>query len=356
MGTSGIPAPAAPAVPTPQPPAQDLTGAGDAARDRLASAFPDPAIPGGDGAPPAGQGGEGVVTPPAENAPVDIFADDALENLDFSGMQYRDGKKLENEIRTARERYRPFTDAFGAMTDEARQALLDAAPDLGNDLGTLSAASRVLHPDDRAYFAEAMSLMSKDPQKAAEMLSHGAEQLRAAYAIPGQPPAAPAPGESGAMPEWAAPEGAEPGAEVDPLDQPMTMRQFQEAQKADAYAAEVRQNEQAIIDEAKALGYDPDTDDPIAFARLQTLVALAGRPDIGGDLTKAHTLLEQARQADIDAFVQGKTADAANPTAPNLGAPPAERRELETAEDGRSAMMTRLDATLGPDTRRRAED
>lgn len=358
MGNQGIPpaAPAAPPaaappVPTPQPPAQDLTGASDAARDRLATAFPDQPVV--EGAPPADAAGGAA---PTEDAPIDIFADGALEGLDFSGMQYRDGKKLENEIRSARERFRPFNDAFGQMSDEARQALLQAAPTLGDDLATLGAAAGVLHPDDRAYFAEAMRLMQTDPQAAAEMLSHGAEVLRSAYQQPGAvPPAPPAPGTS-PMPEWAQPPAGEGEPVADPLDAPMTMRQYQEAQERDAYARDVRQQEQAIIDEAKSLGYDPDSTDPIAAARLSTLVSLAGRPEIGGDLSKAHELMEQARQADIDAFVKGKTADAADPTAPNLGAPPAERRVLETSEDGLAAMTNRLDATLGPDPRRRAAD
>lgn len=354
MGTQGIPPAAAAAVPTPQPPEQDLTGAGDAARDRLAQAFPDNGIP-GDGTPPAAQGGEGVVTPAAEDAPLDIFADGALEGLDFAGMQYRDGKKLENEIRQARDKFRPFNDAFGTMSDDARAQLLQAAPNLGNDLATLGAAAGQLHPDDRAYFADAMALMATDPQRAAAMLEHGATQLRSAYAEPGAAPA-PAPAGQPAVPEWAAPEGAEQAAELDPLDQPMTMRQWQEVQQRDQYARDVAGQEQAIIDEAKALGYDPDSSDPIAAARLSTLITLAGRPEVGGDLSKAHALMEQARQADIDAFVQGKTADAANPTAPDTGAAPAERRVLATAEDGAAAMRNRLDSVLGPDPRRRDAD
>lgn len=355
--TAVPPPPAAPAAP-PAPPAQDLSTAGDAARERLATAFPDAMPPGGpgvDAAPPAAAGGE---APPTEDAALDIFAEDGLAGLDLSNMPYRDGKKLEREIATARDRFRPFNDAFGSMDDDQRQQLLQAAPTLGPDLATLSAASAKLHPDDRAFFADAMAMMETDPQRAAALLQHGAEQLRAAYSAPGVPPAAPPGqplGQSGEMPDWAAPPAGETEPAVDPLDAPMTMRQWQEAQRQQDFAREVHDNEQQIIEEARALGYDAASNDPVAKARFGTLINLAGQPEVGGDLTKAHELMEQARQADIDAFVQGKTADAANPTAPVTGAPPAQPRVLETAEDGHQAMTNRLEAALGPDPRRRTD-
>lgn len=354
MTTPGAPAPAP--VPTPTPPAQDLTSAGDAARQRIDQAFPEGTQPGdlqpGAVAPPAAAPPPTGDAPPAE-APFDIFADNAIEGLDLGNVTYRDGKKLESELVKARDTFKPLNDALSGLDDHSRTALLAALPSLGPDLAMFGSVASQLHPDDRAYFQDAMRLFATDPGAAATELARGADILRRQFTQPATQPAPLPPGQQ-PMPEWA--QGDPEGLGGEGGDQPITRAEFDRMMQERDYATQVAQEESAIVTEAHDLGYDLDSDDPIVSARATTLINLAGRPEIAGDLSKAHVLMQQMDQAAIDDFVKGKAADAERPAAPVLGAPPAEMRELATTEDAHAAMLNRLNATLGPDPRARGED
>lgn len=340
--------PAAPAAPA--QPAPNLEGATSAAQDRLAQAFPDAPSPGAPAAPPAAPPADGATPPPAPGeAPFDIFAPDALEQLDLGNLQYRDGARLQRDIAAARDRFKPFNDAFGSLSDEQRTQLLESAPTLGADLATFGQVATQLHAEDRAWMFQVMDLMATDPVRAGEMLAAGAETLRGALA----PAGAPAPDAGGAAPPaWP----DDDGQDLPPEQRPVTRGDLDQWAQQRDYAAQVHQEESAILAKARELGYSPDSQEPFDRDRFQSLISFAGQPEVAGDLDKAHLLLEQRDQAIIDRFVAGKQADASRPGAPaDAGAPPADVRELSTTEDARAAMNNRLDATLGPDPRRRSD-
>lgn len=341
------PTPAAPAATDPGP--GGLEGADQAARDRLANAFPDGVQPGA----PAEVAAAATGAPVEGETPFDIFAENALEGLDLGNLQYRDGAKLQKEIGRARDQFKPFHDAFGSLDEESRASLLANAPNLGNDLAAFSQVASQLHPDDRAYFMATMERFATDPLGAAEAMGAAVDIIRQQYGqAPGAPPAAPAPLPAGqqAMPEW-----AQPDAPVDPANAPITRADLEQWSAQERYAAEIKANEADIIHRATELGYAPNPNDPVANNRFRSFIGLL--QDTSGDADAAHALMQQADQAIIDGFVQAKAADAGRPGAPAMGAAPAETRVLETLDDGRAAMLARLDGSLGPDPRRRsAED
>jgi hypothetical protein len=341
---------------------EGFAAAEQAAADRLANAFPEARAP-GDGAPPA-------ASPPGDDgqqpAPFDILADDALDNLPLQGMQYQDGKRLEAELRRSRETFKPLNDAFGGMSDEARQALLESAPTLGDDIGFLGQVMTRLHPDDRQYFRDAMELMATDPIQASQMLARGAELIQSHYQMPGQPqqqqqqqwepPAGQQP-----MPEWADPQGQYDGqvdeGYYDPADQPLTVGQMEQMLAQRDWQHIVTGEEQAIVAEAQALGYDLDSSDPVDAARFNNLLFFLGREETGGDVELAHQYAQAMDQAAIDRFVQAKAADAGRPVPPVNGEAPMHAREpIVSMSDGEAAMRARLDGTLGPDPRARSAD
>lgn len=347
--------PAVPAAQPASPPSFQGSEADLAAQARLDAAFPKGQQP-GDTPPPA-------APDPANEPSVDLFDDEALDGLNFDGLAYRDGVKLRNDLVRARDTYKPFRDAFGTMTDESRQQLLDAAPYLGDDLGLVIDATAQLHPQDRAYFVNAMQLLATNPEEGAKALQAGAEQIRAAQAAGGLPVNTPAPAPAPQpapvdpnMPEWAQLPGQAPQPAVDPLDQPMTRRQYQEEQAARESADEVNRLQTQILAEATELGYDPNAQvGTPEYDQFNFLLSVAGQPDVGYDLGKAHERVQGIKQAAIDEFVQAKSADAARPGAAPIieGAPPAEVRTLESLGDAHAAMQARMTATLGPDPRAR---
>lgn len=330
-------APAAPSAPAGQPP-----GFGDAsaaAQARIDEAFPQPLQPGT----PADVAAA-AQAPAVEDAPFDIFADDALETLDLENLQYRDGARIAKEIASARDRFKPFNDAFGGLNDDQRNALIENAPTLGSDLATFSALAPQLHPDDRAYMMRAMELMATDPARAAQMLAEGATLIQQAF-----PGAAPAPAAPAAEPNpW------DPPAELPPEEQPLTRADLERELAAREYQGEVKRAEDDIRARAKELGYDPESANPADDARFRTFIAMAGRPEVNGDLDRAHALMGEMDQAIIDRFVQAKSADAERPGAPVTGAAPAQPPQaMDTLDDARAAANLRLDSVLGPDPRRR---
>lgn len=330
------------ATPPPAAPAADSTSFDDAtaaAAARLEGEYGNTRIDNVDGTP--------VAAPPAagapEGEPFDIFDDKALDSLDFGNVPYRDGIKLRGEIQRARDQFRPFNDAFGGLDDQQRQMLLDSAPTLGADLATFSNVAAALHPDDRRWFADTMALMARDPQRGAEQLAAGADAIR--QSVGGQPPAAPAP-----------PAAADPFADPDPNEQPLTRADLQQALAQRDEAANMERIQAEVLTEVRGLGYDPEAQvGTKEYDDYSYLLALAGRPDVQGDLTKADAIVKQRDQLVIDAYVNGKSADAGRPAVPAIpgGVAASDERPLETFEDADAAMRARLDATIGPDPRRR---
>lgn len=343
------------AAPPPPPPNQahnDLAAAANAAQDRI-----DQASGGGAAYPDGNTDGQATPPPAGAEAPFDIFAEGALEKLPFDQLGYRDGKKLETEIRRARETFRPLNDAFGALSDEARANLLQVAPELGDDLVLLGQVGAGLHPEDRQFFTDTMQLMASDPQRAAEQLARGAEIIRQSYAQQAAGGAPPPPGGQ-PMPEWAQGNGQPQGeGATAPLTEADFQRLYEENRQKDDYAHEVKRQEEEILRQAKELGYAPNSKDPVDDGRFAELIHLAGRPEIKGDLAKAHEIIQESDQRRIDAFVAAKAADAGRPGAPAVvGGSPAQPRALETLQDAADAARDRIAAVMGPDRNRRSED
>lgn len=343
-----------------QPPAaapEGFAAAEQAAADRLANAFPEGRAP-GDGALPA-------PAEPQGEPGFDLLADDALDNLPLEGMQYADGKRLEAELRRSRETFKPLNDAFGQMTAEARAALLEAAPTLGEDLGFVSQVMSKLHADDRAYFRDAMALMATDPLQASEMLARGAEIIQRGYQQPGAQQQFAAPAGQQPMPQWADPQGEYDGQQqidegeyADPADQPMTRGEMEQMLAQRDWQHTVSAEEGEILAEAQALGYDLDSSDPVDAARFNNLLFFLGREETGGDVELAHQYAQAMDQAAIDRFVQAKAADAGRPVPPVNGeAAMIPHQPIASMDDGKAAMLARLTGSLGPDPRARsAED
>lgn len=340
----GAPAapPAEPVSAPPNPGAGHPAGFQDAeaaARARIDAGFPQAVPPGA----PAAE------APPAEAPPApDIWSDEFDDNMIPDGMPYRDAVGLRNEVKQAREAFRPFRDAFGGLDDVGRQAVLSAAPDLGNDLPFIASAMGALHPDDRAYMTRALEMMATDPVQGAQMLSDAADILRGAAggAPGGAPPVAPGAPE---VPAAAAPP-------ADPTSAPLTRADLEQWAQERDYQRDVSTSEERILARSRELGYDPDSTDPIVRNEFLSFIGLAGQPEVAGDLDRAHEMMEQRNQAVIDRFVQAKAADADRPGAPETGAAPTSPVVLETNADGHAAMLGRLEANLGPDPRRRVAD
>lgn len=356
--TQTPPPPAPPAQPPASAPAAPNPGSGHppgfneadaAARARLEEAFPTPLPPGA----PADAAAAATAPPAGEPAPFDIWADDADTSMIPDEMPYRDAVKLRSEIAAARDQLRPFRDAFGSLETSEREAFLAAAPTAGSDLAVFAQLAPTLHPDDRAYMLDAFQLMSTDPAAAAEMLAQGAEVLRSQFTQPGAQPPPAAPPNLTDPNAWVDPAAAAP---LPPEQQPMTRGDFLNMMAERDYAGQVKANEATILAKARELGYDPDSTDPLVRNRFQSFIGMAAQPDVGGDLDRAHTLMQQQDQAVIDGFVQAKAADADRPGAPAIGATPADTRVLDTMSDAREAAQGRIDAALGPDPRRRGAD
>lgn len=341
-----------------EPPAPaSLDDAGAAARARLDAALPQD---------PAGQHSDGSTPPPAPPAAAppspatpaggefDLFAPDALDNLNFDGLQYRDGQQLRGELATWRDRMKPYHEAFGALDDANRQAVLDGAKALGTDVAGTMQVLGGMHPDDRGYFLNAMQMMG-DPStraEAADMLAVAVQRINESMGR--QPtPDFQVPGTTPADNPFVDPDPA-----ANPNDAPMTRGDYLRMQQEHDHQLRVTAEETAILNEARALGYDPQSQDPVDEARFAALMHLTGRGDItGGDVAKAHEVLEGWRQANIDEFVAAKSADAARPGVPaDAGAPPAQPQQVETMDDAHGAMRARLDAAFGPDPRQRQRD
>lgn len=302
--------------------------------------------------PPAAAPGDAPVAPVAPVAPagepetpIDFFSDEGLDSLVPEGALYRDVAKFRSEFAKTRDRLRPLNDAFGSLDEESRQALLAAAPELGGDLPTIASRMAGLHPQDRAWFVDALEVFaSGDTVKGAEMLANAAAALRGT-AAPGAPVAP--------VPEW-----AQGDSQVAPEDLPITRADLTAWQAEQRASAEQERLTASILADARELGYDPEAKEgTVERDDFDYLLLVAGRPAIQGDLTKAHEVVSGRRQAAIDEFVKAKSADAARPAAPaDAGQAPAETRSVATMVDADAAMRERVAASMGPDPRRRGAE
>jgi len=177
-------------------------------------------------------------------------------------------KKLRAEAATLRARAKDYEAAFEGVPDDARGALLDSA-----------------------------RLFSEDPQAWAEEMAGIVDQIRG-----GQ--------------EQAEPEA--PGIDPDDDETPLTAKQMEaylskreatkEAERTQAEGLRVAQEQ--IASEMKELGYDSASKDPAAARRAKMVTYLALH-ETGGDLRKAHELLESDRRSAVKTVRDAKAAQAA---------------------------------------------
>lgn len=255
-------------------------------------------------------------------------------------MTYRDAQRLREEQREYRERWGSFEKAFSGVSDDARNRLLERAPDLGDDLAEIADVFAQLAPDDRDIIRQVVSQITTDPTTAAHNFSIIAATLRGDDAETEYDN--PYPPEEGDL-EY---EDDEDYAEPEFLTREDLDSHLQSFLENAAYQAEEDRQTEMILTEVRDLGYDLDAEDPVEQARNEALFALARR--LGGDLQEAHLALSQIAERNVHEYVDGKAADASRPQPPGAGMAPSQERPLETTGDAEAAMRARLDAALGP--------
>lgn len=271
-----------------------------------------------------------------------------LDSLIPENMLYRDAKKLINEVRTSREKYRPFEQSFGSMSDNARQALMDYAPDLGDTLGASAAALASIDPSDRTQILAFLDAVAVgDTNRMSALINGwgqalGGQQQPAAYQQPTQP-------DYGSQ---------QPGQAADDPNRPITVAELQqfmaEQQYAQQQAIQTERQMVSILDEARQLGYNPETEDLAEQADFLAFAQLAASLD--GDMQRAHEMMQARRQSVVDQYLQGKRADAANfAGGADMGTGPSNQRPIESMSDARNAASARLESMFGPDRNRRPD-
>lgn len=245
--------------------------------------------------------------------------DDDLDEIDGEAgsdpdpdeMPYRDAKRLREELKADRERWRPYEDTFGK-----------------------------LHETDREVMRDTLALLATDPAAAADRFAKFADAIRA---------------KTGVGPAQDAGASGEPGpAETADGDRPLTRAEVERLFAEREEAALVEQQRSVILAEVRELGYDPDADvNTDAWIDFKMLVDVAATLD--GDFAKAHERIQSRFQKEIDSFVEARRADAGRPvmTGAQGSGPALPQREINTTADAEAAMNVRLDAQFGPARTRR---
>lgn len=312
--------------------AAGLRDDGDDANGRVTD--PAAGVPGGP--PVAGEAPPAAGTPPA--APSD---DDPLAGIDFENLNYRDGKAIEKELKTQRERYKPFEQAFKGLEDTDRQAAVEGITKLGDQAAPILGLVSGMHPNDRAVVLSAYTDFLEDPAKGAAAFRAIAESIEPSPGGTGTPPA------GGGVPAGSAP----PAAGEEDLDRPLSMREFQEMQQQQQVAQQqeqaVAEATQRITTEAAGLGYAPNPTDEVADYRFRELMGLVATRT-NGDVKAADAALKARDQAIIDGYIASKRADAQRPAAPETGTASSGQTDGAAIPPMEKA-RARLDAELGPD-------
>lgn len=262
-------------------------------------------------------------------------ADRALIEEVPDDIPYRDAARLRDELRTSRERWKPIESAFGSLDERARNAIIDAAPDLGQDLAVSAAVMRGLAPADRQQVLAAIDLMQRDPGQAAQVFAKFAEVLGGGQTQEAQQRA----------------RNAETGQFEAQGEQPLTRdevaRMFSEMRQQEEQSRLVQTAEQEILAEAKTLGYSPESQDPAERAEFLTLANLAASLD--GDLGRAHEVMMERQQLAVERYLAKKRADAER-IGPNTdaGTGPSTARDIHNVRDATASAENFLDVAFGP--------
>jgi len=267
-------------------------------------------------------------------------------------MLYRDAKKLINEVKQSREKYRPFEQSFGTLSENARQALLDYAPDLGDTRGASAAALANMDPSDRNQILNFLDAVSVGDTSRMSALVNGWNQALIGTEQPSYEQ------QSQYQQQQATYEQPQQAGQHDDPNRPITVAEMQqmlaEQQYMQQQAIETERQLGGILDEARQLGYNPDTQDLAEQADFLAFAQLAASLD--GDMARAHEMMQARRQAVVDQYLQGKRADAANfAGGVDVGTGPSNQRQIESMSDARAAAAARLESTFGPDRNRRPD-
>ncbi len=208
--------------------------------------------------------------------------------------------ELREESAKYRTQYAPYRDAFEPYTEEERAEWLDLAQTL-----------------------------AKDPAAAAERFRAIADSIAPST-----------------LPEPVAPVVPIPG-QVDPLDSPMTMRQFQElTQKQQAewvQQSQVQEQERLIqqnYDVASQLGYKSGTREIVNL-----LWTARNDPRAEGDLQKAHQILEGEKVEVVRQYLGQKAEGRINvPVPTGIGHAPSNATPPKTFAEARASLDARIDA------------
>lgn len=237
----------------------------------------------GEEAPPAAE-----EAPPASDdaPPADAPAADAFEDEAVQTFDRKYVTKLREEAAGHRTAAKVFTDAFSGYSEEERSVWLELATGLLND-----------------------------PAATADRLQQIADRAR----------------------------GVDPGKETPPAgeddDTPMTKAQMKAFLAEQEQAADLDRRVADIKSAAVELGYKPDS---ISYRTL-----LITAQENGGDIAKAHGLLEGEKQAHIDAYVEAqRVAAEGNPTGGGNGRIPAQETKAKTFGEAGDALRAILDARI----------
>lgn len=304
----------------------------------------DAAVEGGMRDEGAGQPEVAPVVPGAEGTPAPGGEED-FPGIDFDNLTYRDGKRLREQLTAQKDRYKPIEQAFGALPDDERAAALESLGSLGASAPETIGLVAGMAAQDRDLLFGAYAQAIADPGAGAQEFLRIAQALATGAGITLDPAAAaPAP-----APDAAAPPAGQP-ATGDDLDRPMTRREFQAEQQRLAAERTTGEAEaaaqQQILTDVRALGYDPDSTDPDERSRSDEVIWLAAYRT-GGDIKKAHAILDQRSQATIDRYVKDKQANARRPATPDNGSSPSGARDPEQVAP-KDAARERILAAFGP--------
>jgi hypothetical protein len=245
-------------------------------------------------------------------------------------------KQLRTENAEYRKAWQPFEEAFGEISEDDRAKFLSSGTVVGKDLIDVAAALGGLDEDDREYVATTLALIGTDPQSAANHFASIAAVLRKGY---GTEDYLPADIDEVTYPEF---------DDIDELDEPVTRRDMQRMMQQSQHDAEVGRQSAAILAEAKGLGYDPESRDPVKRAEAQILYQIAA-DHTGTDLVKAHAILQKRDQDIIDAYVAGKAADADSPSPLIPGSAPSNGKpRAQTIEEAHRRFDAEMDQLTNP--------
>lgn len=232
-------------------------------------------LDGGEGGAAASEGSPAGVAGLPEDVPDDIV--------------YRDAKALREQVTAVRQKYQPWEQALAPLDEATQSRLLEAIPDLSPFTGLDAQDRKAL-----GYFAQ---VYQSDPAAAVDWLRQSYEAMSGESL--GAPPA----------PQQQGPPVDEFGLPVESEeDQPVTMRQLQEFMRAQEQEAMTRYYQEEIDRELRDLGYNANSTDPLERATANTVMNLA--MEYGGDIAKAHEILNGMRQSAIDDYLKSKGQDA----------------------------------------------